>query len=454
MAARLAFPGFGPDDYGTSLMIMLPEFGTSRFSQDDEDAQERTPEEFLATLAVSYAWNFWPKLLDRNPRDRKVNFSVRKDGADHSAAEPNTHPAFFGFRHAMAEHRKARGNNEHRPEDVAVQVSDIECFRPKKHLGILSLVRFPMDAPTFAGQPDRSSYLGMLDRLAWSMAPFTDICSHVALMRDAELVVRYEIGPPVDQGHYAGIFVTDRDLEVDHAYAASEPPAHDDWEPSGLSRPASTYVTTGLRRIGNRIDSFANPGFETSVPEQSVPLGGISERLAGLVAVSSGPGVEIQRLPGVGRSNQGSAPVRTESQSGDDAGRTSSEPARQGTGSAPPMRLPRLNIAGAGKLEIFEGRRALRVKFKLDSSGSSPSFGLRSVADIKVADETTSEADAPLGGSRPEVLAWLDESGARRGSRPDIHLVDEPPGEWAVVVSIPDDCVVEVSLLAFRIEDQ
>ena len=57
----------------------------------------------------------------------------------------------------------------------------------------------------------------------------TDV-HHVALMRKAELVVRYEAGPPLPGDHfgYAGVFKCDDD--VDEIFRRSEPPTHDDWE--------------------------------------------------------------------------------------------------------------------------------------------------------------------------------------------------------------------------------
>ena len=54
-------------------------------------------------------------------------------------------------------------------------------------------------------------------------------CNHIALMRNAKLVVKYLQGPPKVEGNYSGIFITNRDFQIDEAFAKSEPPTHDNW---------------------------------------------------------------------------------------------------------------------------------------------------------------------------------------------------------------------------------
>ena len=74
-----------------------------------------------------------------------------------------------------------------------------------------------------AASPDRAVPVGA--RLT------ADTVHHVALMRNAELVVKYLAGavPVVAKVGYAGVFKCA--VDVVSAFKAAEPPTHDDWVP-------------------------------------------------------------------------------------------------------------------------------------------------------------------------------------------------------------------------------
>ena len=84
-------------------------------------------------------------------------------------------------------------------------------------------------------------------------------------MRDAELVVTYLPMPGlVDAtGDLAGVFKCSQD--VDDSFAASEPPAHDKWEPEGMNdRTQKSHVTVALTRIEEAWDKrFGATGKQT-----------------------------------------------------------------------------------------------------------------------------------------------------------------------------------------------
>jgi hypothetical protein len=448
LADSLGFPSFGDQETGTSIMITLPDLGISSLCPDDEDV-ERTADEFMADLGASLLWNFWPKLLASNPSDRRVKITIAKDTTELTLPSPDRHPAFFGFRKAMEAVRRARSDADYRPDEAGQRVIDIGSGRPKKHLGLVSLCRFPGLPAAPPGSAEARSFETLIERLIWQRAPFADLCSHVALMRDAELVVRYEAGRPSGEGHYAGVFVTDRDSDVDHAYAEAEPPAHDDWEPSGLKPPASTFVRVGLERVREAIKSFATPLSELSRDGNDIHLGGISERLAGLVAPTSGSGYEIQTVRRPSRTINPGKPDDHPTERGGGGGEGGNVPEKDTRNVREP--LPRLMIQTSGQLEMFGGRRALRVPFEVDTRGSVKTFGLRVLYDVRTADETTTESDSPLGVEKAEVLGWFDPAGEKCGIGPEISLSDELSGQWSVVVSIPGDVLLGVSLEAFRI---
>src|SRR5690606_5752870 len=102
----------------------------------------------------------------------------------------------------------------------------IRCRRPKKDLGRLVIKR------------------GLsADRYVSSLAEDSLIprhCSHVALMRPVELVVKYVAGTPyADSRHeWAGVFISSDDDQVESAFARSEPPAQGDWISGSPAEPA------------------------------------------------------------------------------------------------------------------------------------------------------------------------------------------------------------------------
>jgi hypothetical protein len=130
----------------------------------------------------------------------------------------------------------------------------IHCQRPKKLLG-------------FFGQCSASLDLTADDRFRRHLgdtALIPERLHHVALLRPAELVVRYVQGSInlAEQRQWAGVFITDigENAEVEKAFAMSEPPAHDDWQPKAaqaLTPHQRTYVNVALKRIRERINDLS-----------------------------------------------------------------------------------------------------------------------------------------------------------------------------------------------------
>ena len=78
-------------------------------------------------------------------------------------------------------------------------------------------------------------------------------------MRGANLVVEYLAGEPLPDQHlwYAGVFRADDASAVDAAFAASEPPTHDTWEPAQLEDEQRRIVRLALRRIREELRDYA-----------------------------------------------------------------------------------------------------------------------------------------------------------------------------------------------------
>ena len=81
-----------------------------------------------------------------------------------------------------------------------------------------------------------------------------DKLSHFALLRPAELVVKY-LKPFKElddrQPQWGAVFISSEMKLVEEAFRKSEPPAHDDWNPEGspfISADQKTFVNQALER--------------------------------------------------------------------------------------------------------------------------------------------------------------------------------------------------------------
>ena len=152
-------------------------------------------------------------------------------GEDFSPPDPDSVPQLFGFAEAL---RQAR---QKRDEDA------VRSMSPKKLSGHLVISERKLGALV----PDQR-----WRRVLGEEALIPEAMAHVALLRPAELVVRYEAGRvnEVDDIEWTGVFRCSDDPEIEEAFALSEPPAHDDWEPSQrLTRTQKVIVNTALKRL-------------------------------------------------------------------------------------------------------------------------------------------------------------------------------------------------------------
>lgn len=246
-AARLA-EGLGMPERqarsGTSVMILDPalevEWG------DQQGLAEHVQKAFL--------WFFWPKMVPWPGQPLSpMEFALEVEGQPREIPSIDSTPPFHLFAEALQQVRSA-------PNDEA---REVRSLRPKAHLGWMGYQRGLHEERTFGGDRD----VGI---------SIPDVSRHVALMRPAELVVKYLEGPPLPNNRleWSGVFVSSMEKEVEQAFAASEPPTHDDWNPKSLpSRsPKRTYVNVALTRIKGLMDELN--------PEQRDPSGGASEGLA------------------------------------------------------------------------------------------------------------------------------------------------------------------------------
>lgn len=239
-AARLADaiglpPRRGDGDTGTTVSVLVPGIGNER--------------EAIGTIVESMLWFFWPKMIAEAGQSVPMEFALWSGNTGVPIPSPEQFPPLELFVQAW------------RQLKAGERVNEIRLKSPKKLLGKLSIARgFRNERQQLNAEP---------------LIPAT--VSHVALMRPVELVVKYLKGPALPSGahEWAGVFICSEETEVERAFAASEPPAHDDWIPENLpSGRTRTYVKMGLKRIGEAVHAFVFPGASgVTGPADQPPLG-------------------------------------------------------------------------------------------------------------------------------------------------------------------------------------
>jgi hypothetical protein len=263
LAVGLGFSRRAATDTGTSILIFDPDLG------------HRTPEQAANAVAESLAWYFWPKMLTSSGGQPGMKFRVQCEASDVPVPTPKDFPPLELFATAMKS-AKARDGG----------ARTIRCEKPMKDVGILGLAkgirRKRLRLDTGDDEP---------------LIP--ERCAHIALMRPAELVVKYLERPALasDMVEYAGVFICSE--EVEPHFAAAEPPAHDDWVPAFLEGSGKRFVNVALRRVAEAADGYARPLESATGSEDQPSLAKIGDLLGGLVLGSDGgrPGPKPSQPP-------------------------------------------------------------------------------------------------------------------------------------------------------------
>jgi hypothetical protein len=331
---------------------------------------------------------------------------------------------------------------DHAHNNPLAEVYDIKSQRPKKHLGRLALVRFPSEArETVDTGPDDG------------MVPLAGPAHHVALMRQAELVVKYLAGPalPTDMIEYAGVFLAD--VDADRVFARAEPPTHDDWVHEFLDVPhEKTYVRVAYRRIEETMEEFVapeRPGGETG---DGAPLGAFAGTLGTLLMGQEGPGARVhisqtrQVSDGQGASDESSALYN-----GDGEGNRTMNVHEQDRR----RRGPRARVVLRDEGTIYETGNEMILVAPFTVTHVEGSNGTLVKARVGVVlDGNQIESDPPAGGRQPRVLRWKDADKKIYISGPEqsVEVPVTDTGEWEVAVLIPGDTMVQLELSAQELE--
>ena len=435
----------GEEGLGTTIVVVAP-----GVAPESDDGTDHT----MSFIADALAWNFWPRMIDTPGSTRRtMDFRLLDQGVRMRVPDPRTHRRLRGFVEAMDRLREEPGEDD----DLRLD-RPVECLRPVQRLGRLVIQKDPI-AP--ADLPDRAVPQG---------ARVTeDSVHHVALMRNAELVVRYLPGaaPVTGRVGYSGVFRCA--VDVDEAFRRAEPPTHDDWVyrsvPKGHQR---TFVKVALGRIGGVCREAA--GYEQSMRAASdgagIPLGEFADALACLMPGLAGPGGRRQSAPATARRRKRAVPGRTPVQeqaeevwvdgsvetheSGHDG---TPAPTTTAAGAAnldqrDPARAPRppqARTTGEPRPMIAsDGAAVVRYPFELRGHGSRVRMTAR--VEVMANDGGQVESEAPAGAEPPSVRAWVDPAGTEHAGSEIEAGPEGVDGRWLVEVPLSEELMMRVDL--------
>ena len=398
-AAKLGLLPFG-SKLGTTIVVLDPVL------------DDRSSEQAAARIVEALLWYCWPKMLEWPDSPATMRFAVTCAGRSIPIPDPRTFPPLQGFVEAMRQLKE--GASARRPSSSALEVlvESIESQRPSAFLGRLSVAKFGVlpRQTLIDGDAD--------DDEVGTLIPASS--HHVALLRAPELVVKYLEGPLLTGSvvEYGGVFLVDRSVE--QAFSLAEPPTHDDWLPDNLEDAwHRRYVRVSQRRIAEVLQQFASP--PAVAPEGGAEglLGSFSDQLGALFLGVEGHGAAA----GAGSDGRGSG-------GGGRGGRAAGPPAI-------------LRLIGGPRLDVVDGQRGLIVDFEItevDAGGA-----IVSASPSVLLDGGAPEIDPPAGVARPEIIGWIGANGGRN-EQPELLIGPDDIGRWRLLVAIPSDALVTVSL--------
>ena len=447
MAALLGLPPReGREGLGTTVAIIAP--GLEPDGRDDS---------VMPFIADALVWNFWPKMIStRGGVQATIAFRLSDDGAPVRLPDPRVHPRLRGFVEAMDRLRTE-------PDDADPTVIDqpISSQRPIQHLGRLVIQKGPV-APA-APLDGESAPEGMRVTAAG--------LHHVALMRNAELVVKYLPGvePTTGRYGYSGVFRCSHD--TDQAFRSAEPPTHDDWVPRAVpERRDRVFVNVALDRIRKACREAAGYGTGTAVLTEGadIPLGEFADGMARLMAGFQGPGARRTSSATGSRRRRRNAPgrrsVATDHQDatwveGDTAAtRSTSETPTDGavaedaSGSPveptlPTRPKPILRVGGEPQPSLASDETpVMRYPFELRAKGNA--VRLRATVQVMTNDGESIEIEPPRGWTPPAVRAWIDPEGHEHIATELERAGDDADGSWIVEIPIVEEAVMGVDIVS------
>jgi len=420
LAGSLGLPLREGDRYGTTVAIVAPYLASVG---DNEQLTSREALEFIGECLI---WNFWPKMTAAPGVAAAMKFRLIDEGEEILPDDPRTHPQLRPFVEAMDLLREDR---EVPAGDMFSIRSELHSQRPRQALGTLAVrqAATASEAVPSTGPVTRGA-LGTASGL-----------HHVALMRNAELVVRYESGPPplVPGRGYAGVFRCDR--ELDEIFRRSEPPTHDAWISKTLpERRERTFVNVTLNRINELLRELTTPSVDlASAAVSRVSVGRFADDLAGLMPGLDGPGAgRVSTGPGGGEEGRPNGGGRGRSE--EDGG------SRGGSSALDDSVSPHILVVGAPELQVDKGGGiVIRTPFSLETAGCDARVSAS--VEVLTMDGGQVETEPPIDGVIPDVVGWVTPEREIRGGGSALARPSES-GEWEVRVGYEPDLMIRVAI--------
>lgn len=404
---------------GTTIAVVDP-----RIDSDEVDAVMETISKALTKWA-------WPHMVSQSEDMDPIDFSVTVDGREIPIPDPMKDPLLRPFVRA---YRLAIKEPEHL--DPETFVSEFETSGPRKWMDIVS------------GRP--VEYLGRLavqsthaesNPQASVLADGTN--HHVALMRGPRMIVNYWQGPRASaEDCYAGIFLAAEHL--DPLFAASEPPAHDEWNPTTVNLKDSRFHRNGKARSSNPVriamnrlrDSLKNASL-SKVENDSIG------DTSALSTISNSLGTVMPNAAGTSRRV---SPPRTRRL-------TPPKPGKSHNGVRSSISLASLHATSRGTLALF--------KVGVDSSAKALENEVRVEVESAVLVDGKRQLEAKDGLTMPTHIGWvapheiednLETIAGRKASEQDLHRMMRSPSwesYYAVIQpansAISADVVVKIN---------
>lgn len=350
---------------GTSIAVVNP--------QIDEDEVDQV----MTTISNALTKWAWPHMVHQLEDMDPIDFSVTVNGRDVPIPDPQRDPLLKPFVRA---YRTALKEPEHIARaqfKTEFQQSgpnrwvDIVSARPHEYLGRLAV------------REVESEVIPQHSVLAEGMT------NHVALIRGPRMIVNYWQGPKASpEDSYAGVFVAAKHLDA--IFAASEPPAHDEWNPSTVNLKDPRFFRDGNPRAVNPVrvamrrlqDQLKNTG--TSIVETDS-----TRDVSGLSAVSNALGTI---MPGAtGTSTRVSKPKP--------APKPSQAPTSKLRGVKTGISLSGLHPTDKGTMALF--------KISVETSPKVLADGVRIGVQTAVLVDGKRQSEEKDGLEMPTALGWL-----------------------------------------------
>ena len=369
------------DDHGTCLLVIDPEF------------EERSLLQAGNAVAECLAWYFWPKMLRHGNKNEAMRFEVAVDGTPVPVPDVRSFPPLEIFVAAMA---NAKSESALR----------IVCERPKQTLGRLGLAKSIRR-----------------ERLVLDTGSDTPLvppqCACIALMRPAELVVKYLQVPamPSDMVEYGGVFICDELVEP--FFAEAEPPAHDDWVPDYLEGHGKTFVRVAMRRIAEHAAHYSNPAPTDEPPPEQASLATLGDALGDILLGQAGP-----RLGSVGGGKAG--------------GNTESGPGSPGKSRSS------ISVSEPEPFGFAVVRRTPCAVFRTSVELQRRQGVVLEAKPLVVLEGGAAEEPEEDDGAR--IIGWLDAKGHVVAQGPTLRLAGPVNEQLLIAVSVQGDAAVSVTI--------